>query len=215
MLKSRFTKIRTNRTFSTSNHDPSSPNPVKKRSRSISEILDSDHTSSSPGHSPYLLTYHGYMCVDDPRSNKEVLSGLRAVRGGMFNNKLVSVTHHSGTLRVAEGTGEGILVCPLHSIGLVSREGCGDGKAGGRAEGRDWVGRVDREGGIGWGGWIGREGLVGRERREGLGGEDGMGGEEVGVEQEGWTWWGMGQESVGEMVGERGRRGGGVGKEGE
>lgn len=95
---------------------------VKKRSRSISEILESDYTPSSSGQSLYLLTYHGYTCVDDPRSSKEVLSALRVVRGGMFNNKLVSVSHDNGTLRVAEGTGEGILVCPLHSVGLVRRE---------------------------------------------------------------------------------------------
>lgn len=59
--------------------------------------------------------------MDDPRSSKEVLSALRAVRGGMFNNKRVSVSYGNGTLRVAEGTGDGILVCPLHSVGLVRR----------------------------------------------------------------------------------------------
>ena len=115
-VKSRISKMgRSTRTFSTSNYDPSSPNPMKKRSRSISEILDSDH---APSHG-YQLTYHGYMCVDDPRSSKEVLSALRAVRGGSFNSKLVTVTYHNGTLRVAEGDGEGILVCPLHAIGVV------------------------------------------------------------------------------------------------
>ena len=118
-VKHRFTKI--GRTFSTSSHfDPSAPNPIKKRSRSISEILESDHTPSSGHTGPYLLTYHGYMCVEDPRSSKDVVHCLRAVRGSHFNDKLVSVSHSSGTLRVAEGTGEGILVCPLHSIGLVS-----------------------------------------------------------------------------------------------
>lgn len=119
-MKNRFTKIgRSNRTFSTSNYE-SSPHFIKKRSRSISEILESDHTPS-PG--LHQLVYHGYICVDDPRSNKDVVSALRAVRGGLFYDKLVSVSHENGTLRVAEGSGdeEGILVCPLHSIALVRK----------------------------------------------------------------------------------------------
>lgn len=121
-VKNRFTKFgRTNRTFSTSNSDPAVSGAFKKRSRSISEILDSDHTPSSGLLSAcHQLTYHGYMCVDDPRSSKDVLNALRSVRGGLFNNKLVSLSFENGTLRVAEGSGDGILVCPLHSIALVS-----------------------------------------------------------------------------------------------
>lgn len=128
-VKSHLNKIggRPNRTFSTSNYDPSSSTAHKKRSRSISEMLESDSAPSASGH-PHQLMYHGYMCVDDPRSNKEVISALRAVRGGMFNDKVVTLSHENGTLRVAEGSGDAILVCPLHSVALVrGREGVSEG----------------------------------------------------------------------------------------
>lgn len=58
--------------------------------------------------------------MDDPRSSKDVVNSLRTIRGSSFNHKLVSVTYDQGTLKVADGDGEGILVCPLHSIGVVS-----------------------------------------------------------------------------------------------
>ena len=124
-VKNRLTKIsRANRV---PNFDPasSSTSSLKKRSHSISGVLESDHTPSSPVPPPQQLQllYHGYMCVDDPRSNKEVLGALRAVREGSNTHSPHSISYGNGTLRVAEGDGDALLVCPLHSVALVSDHG--------------------------------------------------------------------------------------------
>ena len=167
-VKSRFTKIgRPVRTFSTSNYDPSSPASKKRtKSMSSSEFLDSDHTPSPP----HQLTYHGYMCVDDPKSNKDVLNALRTARGSLFKNMVVTLSHGQGTLRVAEGSGDAILVCPLHSVALVRREGGQEGgkEEGGRRRGGREGGRGREEGGTEGGEKEGgREGEGGRKGREG------------------------------------------------
>ncbi len=133
-VKTRFNKI--SRALSTSNHESSTV--FKKRSRSISEILDSDQPSLSSvidgggqqfdssslscsvaGESMILL-YKGYTCVEEPRSSKEVLLALRSIRTTNNSSKYVTLSYSNGTLRVAEGAQEAILACPLHSIGLVS-----------------------------------------------------------------------------------------------
>lgn len=124
-MKSTFTKL--GRAFSTSQYDPSTSGS-KKRNRTASEILDSEHTHQTHAHpgglNPLgdflLLVYHGYTLVEDPRSNKDVLAALRSIKEGSASSKHVSISYSNGTLRVAEGSGDGILVCPLHSVAMVS-----------------------------------------------------------------------------------------------
>ena len=58
--------------------------------------------------------------MEEPRSSKSVVEALRSIRRDSLSSKHVSVSYGNGTLRVAEGTGEGILVCPLHSMATVS-----------------------------------------------------------------------------------------------
>ena len=127
-VKNRFTRL--GRALSTSHHEPNAA-MFKKRSRSISEILDSEQPSISsvldggqtrfgPPEESLVLIYHGYTCVDEPRSSKDVVLALRSIRTNYYSSKPVTLTYSNGTLRVAEGAGDGILVCPLHSIGLVS-----------------------------------------------------------------------------------------------
>ena len=130
-VRNRFTKL--GRALSTSHHDTSST-ASKKRSRSISEILDSDQPSLSSiidGGSGLLgggasreeslvLVYHGYTVVDEPRFSRDVLLALRSIRTTGSSSKHVTLTYSNGTLRVAEGAEEAILACPLHSVGVVS-----------------------------------------------------------------------------------------------
>lgn len=81
-------------------------------------MLDSEHTTPT---FPHSLIYHGYMCVEDPRSSKEVLGALRAIRdGALTNNKPVNISLYNGTLRVSEGSGAGILECLIQSMAMVS-----------------------------------------------------------------------------------------------
>jgi len=135
-VRNRFTKL--GRALSTSHHESSTAS--KKRSRSISEILDSDQRSLSDqpslssmidgggglrggasGEESLVLVYHGYTVVDEPRFNKDVLQALRSIRTtGYSSSKHVTLSYSSKTLRVAEGAEEAILVCPLHAVGVVS-----------------------------------------------------------------------------------------------
>lgn len=119
----RFTKsANTRRSFSSSSLRSPKSNRERphssqgERVRSLSEILA---PSKAPRISEHLLHYLGYAWVDEPRSTKELQSGIRFVHASNLVQKSVSVTYVNGNLNVSEVSGDRVLVSPLHFIAQV------------------------------------------------------------------------------------------------
>lgn len=90
---------------------------VSERTRSISEIVDN---SKAPRVHEYLLTYLGYSWVTEPRSTKELHSGIRNVQANRLVQRSVSVTHSNHLLTVREISGDKLLESLLQNVAQVA-----------------------------------------------------------------------------------------------